>query len=213
MNEDATISANPQDPSDAGGGDPTPATAATAVSGECPSDQGTEPCHPDQEVALPSGEAVPLFADPDADPDPDPRAAPEAERLTPLDDLRQQLTALREELDALRSKPTRAEPASLLDDEFRALYPEVTPDALPDGVRADILRGVPPAAAYALSERRRALREAEADRASREAALRSAGSLGGVAVTYFTPAEVKAMTPSEVRKNFSVILSSMKKWQ
>ena len=73
--------------------------------------------------------------------------------------------------------------------------------------------GIPLAAAYAYSRaisRRNEDEIAEADRRGREM---SAGALSGGGVDFYSPDEVKRMSPSEVKANFKKIKESMKKWR
>ena len=52
-----------------------------------------------------------------------------------------------------------------------------------------------------------------ADEINRRNAARSAGHVGtNVAPEYYTPDEVRAMSPAEVRENYEKIRASMKKW-
>ena len=52
-----------------------------------------------------------------------------------------------------------------------------------------------------------------ADEVNRRNASRSAGRVGtNIAPEYYTPDEVRAMSPSEVRENYQKIRASMKKW-
>lgn len=68
------------------------------------------------------------------------------------------------------------------------------------------------AAAFALAERKRALLEAEAERMNLQNKRIAPEGLSGSEEVYFSPAEVKLMTPEEVRKNYEKIIQSMEKW-
>ena len=96
--------------------------------------------------------------------------------------------------------------------EFRELYPETPLSALPDKVWADVQAGVPMAAAFALAERKRMILEAEAERVNRENKKNAPEGLSGSEEVYYSPAEVKAMTQEQVRKNYEKIIQSMEKW-
>ncbi|MBO5937927.1 MAG: hypothetical protein J6Q82_00305 [Clostridia bacterium] len=65
-----------------------------------------------------------------------------------------------------------------------------------------------------LSELRRELDlRRHADEVNRRNASLSAGRVGtNVAPEYYTPDEVRAMSPTEVRENYEKIRASMKKW-
>lgn len=97
--------------------------------------------------------------------------------------------------------------------EFGALYPDVPLRTIPDDVWEDIRRGIPIAAAYALSERRRAYTEQIADAVNKQNASRSSGAVGGEAPSFYSANEVRAMSPAEVRENYRKILLSMPKWK
>lgn len=96
--------------------------------------------------------------------------------------------------------------------EFYELYPDVPLGSLPDGVWDAVKNGVPIAAAYALSERKRLLRQQKAEQSNRENQKRSTGSLSGTDNSFFSPTEVRAMSPTEVRANYKKIMMSMQKW-
>jgi malic enzyme len=68
------------------------------------------------------------------------------------------------------------------------------------------------AAAYALAERKRALTAEKADAQNRAVSRLSAGAVEGTVPEYFSPSEVRAMSPSEVRANYKKIMRSMEKW-
>ena len=97
--------------------------------------------------------------------------------------------------------------------EFKSLFPGVSVSELPDSVLSSIKNGVPLSAAYALYERRRAMSEDIAsgvNKKNRE--LSFAVKNGKTSETYFSPDEVRQMSPSEVRSNYSKILDSMSHW-
>lgn len=154
--------------------------------------------------------------------DVEPVSAPVEEALDPCvedvaeDPKSDRILMLERELADLRAEMERRDTELLhLEserEEFHALYPDRSLSTLPDSVWEQVRAGVPLAAAFALEERRRA-RESEIAAASnlrnRE---RSAGSLEGTDVGFFSPSEVRAMSQSEIRANYKQILNSMKKW-
>ncbi len=97
--------------------------------------------------------------------------------------------------------------------EFSELYPEADISSLPDSFNAAIERGIPPAAAYALELRRREVTKARIEAADRRARELSAGKLQPTEDSLYSPEEVRAMSPSEVRKNIEKIRRSMKSWR
>ena len=173
-----------------------------------------------QEEASKEETTAPVESDRDLDLLPSPAEARDPDPLTPpaegasLPDPR--IDQLRREVEELRASLAyhhldRAE-REVRTGEFSSLYPDVTYEDLPDDVIADVRRGVPVAAAYALSERRRILREARAAEINRQNRSRSAGGLGIGETDLFSPAEVRAMTQAEVRANYDKILQSMQTW-
>ena len=124
-----------------------------------------------------------------------------------------ELERLREELNGLREQITRVERLGAEYAEFYELYPRVALSELPDSVWETVRRGVPLAAAYALEERKRA-RTAEVAREQNERnRARSSGSPDRAIAGEFSAAEVRAMSPAEVRKNYRQILLSMQNWK
>ncbi len=96
--------------------------------------------------------------------------------------------------------------------EFSELYPEADIASLPDSFNSAIERGIPPAAAYALEMRRREVTKGRIEAADRRARELSAGKLQPIEDSLYSPEEVRAMSPSEVRKNMQKIRRSMKSW-
>ena len=100
-------------------------------------------------------------------------------------------------------------------DEFKRLFPGVSVRDLPDAVRESVNSGVPLAAAYALFEKRRAAELADAENVNLRNREFSTGSVKETASNevYYSPREVREMTPDEVHNNFSAILKSMDHWK
>ena len=133
---------------------------------------------------------------------------------TPDGDDRNTLLA---ELEAMRTRLEIAERTSREISagwrEFTELYPEADVASLPDSFNAAIERGIPPAAAYALELRRKEVRLARIKAADQRARELSAGKLDPADDTLYSPDEVRAMPPAEVRKNIDKIRRSMKSWR
>lgn len=100
-------------------------------------------------------------------------------------------------------------------DEFKRLFPGVSIKDLPETVREAVNSGVPLAAAYALFEKRRAAEFADAENVNLRNSELSAGSVKEAVSNeiYYSPREVREMSPDEVHKNFSDILRSMNHWK
>ena len=71
---------------------------------------------------------------------------------------------------------------------------------------------IPLAAAFALEERKKLLLKERAEAVNAENRQRSSGSVTGTENVYFSPAEVRAMSQAEVRRNYNLIIESMKSW-
>ena len=97
--------------------------------------------------------------------------------------------------------------------EFAKIFPNINADSLPDDVIRQNEGGIPLAAAYALYEK---IRQNELN-AALENNKKNAESLntsvcGGVCEPYFSAEEVKRMSSSQVKENFSYIKRSMMHW-
>ncbi len=96
--------------------------------------------------------------------------------------------------------------------EFSELYPGLPLSELPDDVWESVRMGIPLAAAFALSERRRERLESCAREINQINRTRSMGAVHAANHDYFTPEEVRSMTPEEVRHHYRDIRNSMEKW-
>jgi hypothetical protein len=97
--------------------------------------------------------------------------------------------------------------------EFKALFPDASVSELPDSVRISVKNGVPLAAAYALYERRKAMSASAASKVNeKNSELSFAVKSGKISETYFSPNEVRQMSASEVKANYSKIIDSMSHW-
>ena len=123
------------------------------------------------------------------------------------------IAALREEIATLRALvETRREVPAELTESFRSLYPDVSRADIPDAVFEEAQAGLPLEAAYALYERREALRKQAAERVNRQNAVGGWGRADGAGEDFLSPDEVREMTPAEVRRNYARIVESMKHW-
>ena len=145
--------------------------------------------------------------------DPDPAPAPPLSEQEQLGVLQCELKQLRDELAS--AKEMRENFRRMTDElrEFHTLYPEVALSQIPDEVYDAMYAGIPPAASYALYLKREREKQKEADRINNTNRQRSSGSLAAADADYFSPAEVRAMSQSDVRKNYQKIMQSMQKWR
>ena len=149
--------------------------------------------------------------DPPQSPDPPPQALGADQAAdSELECIRRELSLLRAQLDGQAQAMQRI---GIEYAEFCDLYPNRSPEELPDEVWESVRKGVPLSAAYALAERRRIRTEEKARILNEENKRRSSGSVKGDASDYFSPSEVRAMTQAEVRANYQSILLSMAKWR
>lgn len=193
-----------KDPTDPMGSDPIPPTDPSA--GEA---QEKPQGNPAPTVAEDQGDPL-LSADPCADSD-------SGNPCDPAPTAEEQLEQLRSELKALQTQMAERESywqrMGAECEEFLSLYPETPLSEVPDAVWNDVGRGIPLAAAYALAAQKKRRAEELAKISNHQNEQRSAGAAGGGATDYFSPAEVRAMSQSEVRANYQSIMRSMPKWR
>ena len=124
--------------------------------------------------------------------------------------LRARIAELEEELerrDTLSARMTRE------CEEFEQYFPEISLRKLPDSVWSQVYAGVPLAAAYALYERGLQNERAQAERQSAHNLQHTAGLPSSAGASYFSPAQVRAMSRDEVREHYDRIFESMRHWQ
>lgn len=127
-----------------------------------------------------------------------------------IESLKAEIDRLRTELEESRSINQR-----ISDDisEFQRLFPNAELSSLPDEVRDGVRSGIPLSASYALYEKRLAAECERIEAINRKNAQKSSGKAGkNTPKEYFSPDEVRAMSHSEVRENYTKIIASMKKW-
>ena len=132
--------------------------------------------------------------------------------------LEERISVMQNRLDSICSQiegqQKKLEKAMSDYNEFFGLYPDIDIKSIPDSVWESVNSGVPLAAAYALCERKKEVERQTAERINERNRTMSSGQIGSVSPqTYLSPAEVKAMSASEVRANLSLITESMKHWQ
>ena len=125
--------------------------------------------------------------------------------------LRREIADLRKKLDAKEN-----EQKQILHElgEFDRLFPETSVKDVPEEVWKRVEDGIPLSAAYALYEREQSIIRNRANEINARNYSLSAGKAGkGASEDYFSPDEVKRMSPKEVHRNFSKIKNSMKYWR
>jgi hypothetical protein len=189
--------------------DPVDITAETA-------EEATEEAIPENEIAEESfNEAEKTVNEEEESPEEEiepslPEVEDDIPDLTEILALRAELDSLKRELEENRAFYTRLDGECA---EFSSLYPDVSITSLPDTVWQSVKKGVPLSAAYALEVRRAEVKAQKARQVNRDNSEMSSGALGNNNRNdFFSPAEVRAMSASEVRANYSKIIESMSKW-
>ena len=172
------------------------------------SDEGTSPQAFSNDTENPAEDSE-IFAHPVQDPDSDSSSAIESDSQIGLEQLRSELTQLRQELASREAFWKRIGDEYT---EFQTLFPQTELASLSDATWEDVKRGVPLAAAYALAEKRRLFLEEKASKSNFENQKKAFGALSGSENEYFSSQEVRAMSQEEVRANYHKIMKSMQKW-
>ncbi len=185
---------------------PTDTSVTLPASDEATGDNGSTVASAAEE-ASPAAEEVSAATPADSNADPEDAPALRSDREL-LESLQRELAELRAALSGREAAAAREADRR----EFRELYPEVSIAELPDAVWEDVERGIPLSAAYARCERRRIRLLEQAEKSNGENLRRSPGMPKAAPREYFTPDEVRAMSPLEVRENYQKIMFSMQKW-
>ncbi|MBO5403270.1 MAG: hypothetical protein J6A85_08885 [Clostridia bacterium] len=99
-------------------------------------------------------------------------------------------------------------------DEFRKLFPDVTPSDIPEEVWEKVAAGTSLAAAYALYICGAQSKDKKAMQVNEENERRSApAGKDADAEQTFTPEQVEGMSDESVKKNFKNIIRSIKNWK
>ena len=135
------------------------------------------------------------------------------EESSPTDnteELRAEIERLRGEIDK-RDKENARMVAEI--GEFSAVFPETSLESIPSEVWNSVKAGVPLAAAYALYEKKSAAYQKFTQSVNQKNYEQSSGAVGKERdSSYYSPPEVKKMSPAEVRAKYNIIVESMKKW-
>ena len=131
-----------------------------------------------------------------------------------------EILALKNELEGLRAEllkrdeRDRAQSRFLSEiAEFEQYFPEVDLHSIPDEIWEGVKKGSSLASSYALLLRRKDIEKKKIGDFNEKNRRMSAGSLiNGDGEKYFSPSEVKKMTPAQVRSNYDDIVASMKHW-
>ncbi len=132
----------------------------------------------------------------------------------------EELALLREELALLRAELHSREQLDRANErmrnelaEFCEYFPQTELSEIPDDIWEKVKRGGSLSSAYALHLRKSELERQRVGDFNKKNRQMSAGSLdSGDGEQYFSPSEVRKMTPAQVKKNYDVIMESMRHW-
>ena len=131
-----------------------------------------------------------------------------------------EILALKNELEGLRAELFKRDERDKAQSrflseiaEFEQYFPEVDLHSIPDEIWEGVKKGSSLASSYALLLRRKDIEKKKIGDFNEKNRRMSAGSLiNGDGEKYFSPSEVKKMTPAQVRSNYDDIVASMKHW-
>lgn len=155
-----------------------------------------------------------------ADNDGEENTAPTSDGIVEEKEERDELSILREELALLRKeleeRDTREHALSRMKaeiGEFTEYFPEVKLDQIPEEVWEKVRSGASLAAQYALIKYRNEQASKRMLEVNQKNRKMSSGSVsGGEGDKYFSPSEVRKMSPTEVKKHYDDIIESMRHW-
>lgn len=139
--------------------------------------------------------------------------ASETEELDEISLLKNELEALRLEL---KSRDEREEMNSRMLkelNEFQEYFPEVDIRAISDEVWEQVKNGASLSASFALNLRKIEIERKKVNDFNEKNRRMSTGSLiQGDGENYYSPSEVKRMTPAQVKAHYDDIVASMRHW-
>ena len=137
----------------------------------------------------------------------------ETEALDEVSLLKNELEALRLEL---KSRDEREEMNSRMLkelNEFQEYFPEVDIRGIPDEIWEEVKNGASLSASFALNLRKIEIERKKVNDFNEKNRRMSAGSLiQGDGEKFYSPSEVKRMTPAQVKAHYDDIVASMRHW-
>lgn len=128
-------------------------------------------------------------------------------------ELNEKICALNEEIEGYKLAAKHQEAIAEQLNEFSELFPEIAVKSVPEEVWESVKRGNSLAASYAIYEKRVTEAAKRIERINAKNASSSAGAIDKhTSPEFFTPDDVRKMSPSEVHANFAKIKRSMGKW-
>ena len=136
---------------------------------------------------------------------------------TPIDTAEAKISELCAENELLKDqlKTKEAEYQKIISElkELTVRFPKRRLESIGEEVFEQLRMGVSLAEAFAVSEQKREASEKYAEEVNTRNAERSSGAISSTADGgYYSPDEVRKMTAYEVKKNYNLIIESMKKW-
>ena len=131
-----------------------------------------------------------------------------------INELNKKIETLSMELEAYKTAKAQQEKIAEQLNEFSELFPNIAIKAVPDEVWENVKKGNTLAASYAVYEKRISEAARRIDEINQRNAYLAAGVAGkNSSNEYYSPDEVRKMSPSEVRANFAKIRKSMETWK
>lgn len=130
-----------------------------------------------------------------------------------MDNNNTQLTA-QEELEILRRENREKEKVSKELDRLWEMFPDVTPEDVPDELWELVENGETLLGAYCILMAKKNIEDQKAREKNRENSMRTPPAVKGGTEKkeYFTRDRVSEMDRNQVRKNYDAIVDSMKYW-
>ena len=136
-----------------------------------------------------------------------------ADGASHADEVQAELISLRAELARRRERDEMEERMLSQMREFSEYFPDVNPAEISEEVWRSVKGGVSLAASFALYLRREEQRRAAAEAVNAKNRTMSSGSAASAAVQgYYSPDEVRRMSPAQVRAKYDDIIESMRHW-
>ena len=131
-----------------------------------------------------------------------------------------ELTLLKNELESLRAELQLREEREMANSrilkeitEFEEYFPEVDIHQIPSEIWEQVRQGASLSASFALNLRRLEIERKKTNDFNEKNRRMSAGSLiQGEGEKYYSPSEVKKMTPAQVKLHYDDIVESMRHW-
>ena len=131
-----------------------------------------------------------------------------------------ELEALRAEVQSLRAELCEREELDRVNArmknemaEFEEYFPEADISSIPDEIWEKVKGGASLASSFALYQRKIELEAQKISDFNKRTRKMSAGSLASdEGEKYYSPSEVKKMSPAQVRANYDDIIESMRHW-